>query len=104
MSELSAILGDNWQLVSEDDTFRAFATIGGDVVHKDMDEQLVYDLVAAYITSLDALKAKAPFGNTVNYDNPGLGMCGANPITYHKGAARAWEDAGYEIPDCAKDS
>ncbi|GLQ29464.1 TAXI family TRAP transporter solute-binding subunit [Sulfitobacter pacificus] len=104
VSELSAILGDNWQLVSEDDTFRAFATIGGDVVHKDMDEQLVYDLVAAYIASLDALKAKAPFGNTVNYDNPGLGMCGANPITYHKGAARAWEDAGYEIPDCAKDS
>jgi TRAP-type uncharacterized transport system substrate-binding protein len=103
VAELAATLGENWTLVSEDDTFRAFATIGGDVVHKDMDEELVYELVSAYIASLDALKAKAPFGNTVNYDNPGLGMCGANPVKYHKGATRAWEDAGYNIPDCAKD-
>ena len=31
------------------------------------------------------------------------GMCGANPIKYHKGAVRAWEEAGYKIADCAKD-
>ena len=80
------------------------ATIGGDVVHKDMDEELVYKLVTAYVGSLDALKAKAPFGNTVNYDNPALGMCGKNPMKYHKGAVRAWEDAGYDIPDCAEDN
>ncbi len=103
VADLKAILGDQWTIVSEDDMFRAFATIGGDVVHKDMDEELVYELVTAYIASLDALKAKAPFGNTVNYDNPGLGMCGANPVKYHKGATRAWEEAGFEIPDCAKD-
>ena len=104
VAELSAALGDQWTFVSEDDTFRGFATIGGDVVHKDMDETLVYDLVSAYISTLDALKAKAPFGDTVNYDNPALGMCGANPVKYHKGAVRAWEEAGYEIPDCAKDT
>jgi len=102
VSEAQAALGDNWTFVSEDDTFRAMATIGGDVVHKDMDETLVYDLVKAYVASLDDLKAKAPFGNSVNYDNPGLGMCGANPLKYHPGAVRAWEEAGYEIPDCAK--
>jgi len=80
MAELREIMGEDWTFISEDDTFRAFATIGGDVVHKNMDEQLVYDLVTAYIASLDALKAKAPFGGNVNFDNPMLGMCGQNPI------------------------
>ncbi|WP_370401315.1 TAXI family TRAP transporter solute-binding subunit [Sulfitobacter sp. JB4-11] len=104
VAEISQVMGQDWSFVSEDDTFRALATIGGDIVHKDMDEELVYQLVKAYIASLDALKAKAPYGNTVNYDNPALGMCGANPLKYHKGAVRAWEEAGYDIPDCAEDS
>ncbi len=103
VAEIAAAMGDQWTFISEDETFRAFATVGGDVVHKDMDEELVYNLVSAYIASLDSLKAKAPYGDTVNYDNPSIGMCGANPIKYHKGATRAWEEAGYEIPDCAKD-
>ena len=38
-------MGDDWTFISEDDTFRAFATIGGNVVNKYMDEQLVYELV-----------------------------------------------------------
>lgn len=101
VAELSALMGEDWTFLSEDDTFRAFATIGGNVVHKDMDEQLVHDLVAAYIDTMDALKAKAPFGNTVNFDNPMLGMCGANPVKYHPGAARAWRAAGYQLDDCA---
>ena len=101
LAELQATMGDDWTFVSEDDTFRGFATIGGNVVHKDMDEDLVYDLVSAYVASLDDLKAKAPFGNTVNFDNPMLGMCGANPIKYHPGAARAWREAGFELDDCA---
>ena len=104
VAEVEAALGDQFTIVSEDDTFRGFATVGGDVVHKDMDEELVYKLVSAYIATLDDLKAKAPFGQTVNYDNPGLGMCGANPVKYHKGATRAWEEAGFEVPDCAKDN
>jgi TRAP-type uncharacterized transport system substrate-binding protein len=104
VAEIEALLGENWTIVSEDDTFRAMATIGGMVVHKDMDEEMVYSLVKTYIDSMDALKAKAPFGNAVNFDNPGLGMCGRNPLKYHAGATRAWEEAGYEVPDCAKDS
>lgn len=103
LADIVAAMDDGWTFVSEDDRFRAMATIGGDVVHKDMDEELVYNLVKAYVSTLDELKAKAPFANGVNYDNPGLGMCGANPIKYHKGATRAWEEAGYDIPDCAED-
>ncbi len=101
MADLEAKMGDDWTFVSEDDTFRAFATIGGNVVHKDMDEQLVYDLVTAYIATLDDLKAKAPYGDTVGFDDPMQGMCGANPVKYHPGAAKAWRDAGYQIDDCA---
>lgn len=103
IAELEEIMGEDWSFVSEDGTFRALATIGGDLVHKDMDEELVYQLVKAYVASMDELKKKAPYAANVNYDNPGLGMCGANPIKYHKGAARAWEEAGYDLPDCAKD-
>ena len=94
-------MGDDWNFVSEDGTFRAFATIGGNVVHKDMDEELVYNLVSAYVATLDALKAKAPFGDTVGFDAPMQGMCGKNPLKYHPGAARAWMDAGYKLDECA---
>ncbi|MBD3662836.1 C4-dicarboxylate ABC transporter substrate-binding protein [Sulfitobacter sp. TSTF-M16] len=101
VDELSETMGDDWSFVSEDDTFRAFATIGGNVVHKDMDDTLVYDLVSAYVATMDDLKAKAPFGNSVGFDAPMQGMCGANPVKYHPAAARAWRDAGYEVDDCA---
>ena len=103
IATLRETMGSDWTFVSEDGTFRAFATIGGNVVHKDMDEQLVYDLVTAYVATLDALKAKAPYGDTVGFDIPMQGMCGANPLKYHPGAARAWKDAGYEIDACALD-
>lgn len=101
VADLSAVMGDDWTFVSEDDTFRAFATIGGNVVHKDMDDTLVYDLVTAYVETMDELKAKAPFGNGVGFDAPMQGMCGANPVQYHPAAAKAWRDAGYTLDDCA---
>ncbi len=101
VAELEEIMGADWSFISEDDTFRAFATIGGNVVHKDMDDQLVYDLVSAYVDTMDELKSKAPFGNNVGFDAPMQGMCGANPVKYHPAAARAWRDAGYELDDCA---
>lgn len=105
VADLQAALGDSWTIVSEDDTFRAVATIGGDVVHKDMDEEMAYQLTKAHIETLDALKAKAPFAANVGYGEVDIetsGMCGANPIKYHPGAVRAWEEAGYPIDDCAK--
>ena len=103
LAEVQRIMGDNWTYISEDDTFRGMATVGGDLVHKDMDADLVYDLVSAYIETLDALKSKAPFAANASFDIPELGMCGANPVKYHKGAARAWKDAGFNLPDCAVD-
>jgi len=103
IAELSETMGEDWTFVSEDDTFRAFATVGGLVVNKNMDDQLVYDLVAAYIDTMDALKAKAPFGNGVAFDEPMQGMCGGNPVKYHPAAARAWTEAGYALEDCAVD-
>ena len=104
IATLRETMGPDWTFVSEDGTFRAFATIGGNVVHKNMDEQLVYDLVTAYVATLEELKAKAPYGDTVGFDIPMQGMCGANPLKYHPGAARAWKDADYEIDACALDS
>lgn len=101
LADIQNAMGDDWSFVSEDDTFRAFATVGGNVVHKDMDDQLVYDLVSAYVGTMDELKAKAPFGNSVAFDEPMQGMCGANPVKYHPAAARAWRDAGYTLDDCA---
>ena len=100
LSEAQGI-GDNWTLISEDDRFRGLADVGGEIVHKDMDDQLVYDLVSAYVGTMAELKAKAPFGNTVAFDEPMQGMCGANPVQYHPAAARAWRDAGFELDDCA---
>jgi TRAP-type uncharacterized transport system substrate-binding protein len=101
VAELSETMGEDWTFVSEDDTFRGFSTVGGMVVHKDMDDTLVYDLVSAYVGTMDELKGKAPFGNNVAFDEPMQGMCGANPVKYHPAAARAWRDAGYTLEDCA---
>ncbi len=103
LADVQKKMGDNWTYISEDDTFRGMATVGGDIVNKNMDEELVYKLVKAYVGTMDELMKKAPFADSVSYNNPAQGMCGANPIKYHKGAVRAWEEAGYEIPDCAKD-
>lgn len=105
IADLKAAMGDSWTFVSEDDTFRAVATIGGDIVHKDMDEELAYQLTKAHIETLDELKAKAPFAKGVGYGEVDIatsGMCGANPIKYHPGAVRAWEEAGFDIDDCAE--
>ena len=92
-------------LVSEDGTFRGLATIGGDIVNKDMPFELAKALTAAHIDTLDRLKGKAPFARHAGYgvvDSVKSGMCGANPLKYHDGAIAAWEEAGYTIDDCAK--
>jgi TRAP-type uncharacterized transport system substrate-binding protein len=97
--------GEGATVVSEDDMFRGLATIGGDVVHKDMDFDLVKALVKAHIETLDDLKAKAPFAANSGFgivDAVLSGMCGANPLKYHPGAVAAWEEAGFVIDDCAK--
>jgi len=100
-----ASLGEGVTLVSEDDTFRGLATIGGDIVNKNMSFDLAKALTKAHIDTLDQLKAKAPFARFAGYgvvDVVKSGMCGPNPLKYHEGAVAAWEEAGYTIDDCAK--
>jgi TRAP-type uncharacterized transport system substrate-binding protein len=93
-------------VVSEDDNFRGPGTVGGEVVHKDMDFELAKSLTAAFLENLDSIyKAKAPFMNNAwlgEIDLALTDMCNGNPLTYHPGAVAAWEEAGFTIPDCAK--
>ena len=105
VAEVQAGLGDNWTVLSEDDTFRGMAVVGGDMVNASMSEELAYELAKTHIENLDEIKAKAPFtayANFGNLDASVSGLCGPNPIKYHTGAVRAWEEAGYTVPDCAK--
>ncbi len=102
----NATLGAGVTVKSEDATFRGLATIGGDIVNKSMSFDLAKALTKAHIDTLDRLKAKAPFAKHAGYgivDAVKSGMCGANPLKYHAGAAAAWEEAGYKIDDCAKE-
>ncbi len=97
---------DGVTVVSEDDMFRGVATVGGELVRTDMDEELAYQLTKAVLDNLDAIRAKTPFMANVALgeiaDTATTGMCGAMPLKYHPGAIRAWEEAGFSVPDCAK--
>jgi len=100
-----AALGDGWTVQSEDDTFRGMAVTGGDMVNKSMDEELAYQLTKAHIDNLDKHKALAPFMATLNFgvlDQAITGLCGPNPVKFHPGAVRAWEEAGHSVPECAQ--
>ena len=105
LAEIQAAMGDGWTVVSEDNMFRGKSVPGGDMVNKNMDEDIAYQLTKAHIENLDAHKAIAPFMETLNFgliDEKSAGLCGPNPVKFHKGAVRAWEEAGYTVPECAK--
>jgi len=105
LAAADATMPDGAKLVTDDGMFRGLATIGGDIVNKDMPFELAKALTQAHIETLDELKAKAPFAKNVGFgvvDVKKSGMCGPNPLKYHAGALAAWEEAGYKIDDCAK--
>ncbi|MDT2019010.1 MAG: TAXI family TRAP transporter solute-binding subunit [Planktomarina sp.] len=105
VSEIREAMGPGWTIVSEDDMFRGKAVPGGDMVQTSMDEELAYQLTKAHIENLDTHKKLAPFMGTLNFgvlDRKVAGLCGPNPIKFHPGAVRAWEEAGHSVPDCAK--
>ncbi|MEM6986869.1 MAG: TAXI family TRAP transporter solute-binding subunit [Pseudomonadota bacterium] len=105
LAQAQASMGDNWTVVSEDDTFRGMAVTGGDFVNKSMDEEIAYQLTKAHIENLDTHKQLAPFMATLNFgvlDPKVAGLCGPNPVKFHAGAVRAWEEAGHTVADCAK--
>lgn len=97
--------GDGVRIIAEDGMLRGIGTAFADVVHADMDYQLAYDLTLAHILTLDQLRARAPYAGTVGFgilDAEASGFCGANQLMYHPGAVAAWEDNGFEVPDCAE--
>jgi TRAP-type uncharacterized transport system substrate-binding protein len=96
--------GDGVRLISEDGVFRGLGTAFADIVHKDMPFDTAKALTEAYIANLDRLYEKAPYARNVNaavLDARLSGFCGPNPLKYHPGAVAAWEEAGYDVPDCA---
>ena len=99
------LFGPGISVESEDGFFRGYADTGGDVVNVAMDEELAYLLTKSVLEGLPKIKARTPsmpsgwLGET---DPAKTGMCGPNPLKYHPGAVRAWEEAGYTLPDCAK--
>lgn len=98
--------GEGVTVATEDDTFRGPATVGADVVNVEMDFELAKALTAAFIANIEPIyHTKAPFmpGTWHGETDPALtDMCGNNPLQYHPGAVAAWEEAGYDLPDCAK--
>jgi TRAP-type uncharacterized transport system substrate-binding protein len=98
-------LGSGWTVLSEDETFRGMAVTGGDFVNKSMDEELAYQLTKAHIENIESHKKLAPFMASLNFgvlDPKVAGLCGPNPVKFHPGAVRAWEEAGHTVVDCAK--
>lgn len=105
LADAVAAMGSGWTVASEDDMFRGMAVTGGDMVNKSMDEEMAYQLTKAHVENIDKVKALAPFMATLNFgvlDPKVAGLCGPNPVKFHPGAVRAWEEAGHTIPECAK--
>lgn len=89
-------------IVSEDGIWRSPTTLAAEVVNKSMDFETAKALTAAMLNNVDTFKKKAPFMETTQIGNVGLGLCGAVPVKYHPGAVAAFEEAGMTVPDCAK--
>lgn len=99
------MLGPNITVSSEDGIFRGYGDVGGDAVNVSMDEELAYALTKAFLDNISVYEAKAPFMSSSwvgEIDPKFTNMCGPSPVKYHPGAVRAWEEAGYTVPDCAK--
>jgi uncharacterized protein len=98
--------GEGVRIINADDgIYRAMGTAFATVVRADMDYQLAYDLTAAHIETLAELRSATPYARTANHgilDQRLSGFCGLNQLMYHPGAVAAWEDRGYDVPDCAE--
>lgn len=93
---------DGLTVVSEDGMWRSPTTVGAEIVHKDMDFETAKALTAAVIANVDTFLTKSPIMAKTNIGSVGFGLCGAVPIKYHPGSVAAYEEAGFDVPDCAK--
>lgn len=97
--------GAGVRVVTEDGMWRAIGTAFAEIVNADMGYQLAYDLTAAHIETLDELRVSTPYAGHIGFgvlEAEATGFCGAMPLRYHPGAVAAWQDHGYEVPDCAE--
>ena len=99
--------GNDITVVVDDDSFDSFATAFGQIVPAGMGEQLVYDVVTAFLAGEERFLTGSPRGPFVrmsfgDIDGVSQGACGAVQIKMHPGAIRAYEDAGHTIADCLR--
>ena len=103
----NAYAGNEITVVVDDDSFDSFATAFGQIVPAGMDEQLVYDIAAAYLAGEERFITGSPRGPYTrlsfgDIDGVSQGACGAVQVKMHPGAIRAFEDAGHKIADCLR--
>jgi len=67
-------------IVSEDGIWRSPSTVASEVVHKDMDFETAKALTTAMLNNVEVFMKKAPY----------------------MGSIAAFEEAGFDVPDCAK--
>ena len=97
--------GQGVNLISEDGMFRSPGVPFATMVRADLPHDLVKEMTAAYIASFEELFQRTPYAGNVNFDvvdQITTGFCGGLTLKYHPGAVEAWEEAGYDIPDCAE--
>ncbi len=103
----AAYEGNDITVVVDDDSFDSFATAFGQIVPAGMDDDLVYDIVAAYLEGQERFLTGSPRGPFLfmsfgDLDGVSQGACGAVQIKMHPGAIRAYEDAGHSVADCLR--
>lgn len=103
----AAYAGNDITVVTDDDTFDSYVTAFGEIVPASMDEQLVFDIVTAFLASEERFKTGSPIGPNLNLtfgdiDGKTQGVCGAVKVKMHPGAIRAYEAAGHMIADCLR--
>ena len=99
--------GNDITIVTDDDTFDSYSTAFGEIVPAGLDEQLVFDMVTAFLAAEDRFLEGSPTGPNQaltfgDIDGVSQGACGAVQIKMHPGAIRAYEAAGHTIADCLK--
>jgi len=103
----AAYAGNDITIVTDDDTFDSYALAFAEIVPVSMDEQLVFDIVTAFLAAEERFLTSAPIGPNLaltfgDVDGTSQGACGAVQIKMHAGAVRAYEAAGFTVADCLK--
>lgn len=103
----AAYAGNDITVVVDDDSFDSFATAFGQIVPATLDEELVYQVTAAYLAGEERFMTGSPRGPYTrlsfgDVDGVSQGACGAVQIKMHPGAIRAFEDAGHTVADCLR--